>query len=185
MLVVVNGPIGAGKSTFAACLADELRPLGLSVAVVGLDEVVFMIRALPDASIEALWDLGRVAHARLVGGFLRAEVDVVVADGPFHDDRERRLLLDGLTHDVDPVWITLVVPYEEALRRVADDRSRGISKDPAFLRAAYGNFWAGRESLRLAEPALDAAEHSAAELAALVATDLRRASDAADRSDRR
>lgn len=37
VLIVVTGPIAAGKSTFAARLADEVRSAGRSVAVVDPD----------------------------------------------------------------------------------------------------------------------------------------------------
>ena len=40
MLVVVNGPIAAGKSVFSFALAEHLRSLGRSAVVLDLDEVV-------------------------------------------------------------------------------------------------------------------------------------------------
>jgi len=172
VLIVVTGPIAAGKSTFAARLADEVRSAGRSVAVVDLDEVVFMVRNLPDTTLEELWDMGRTVHARLVDAFVRAGIEVVIVDGPFHDDRERAALLDVLALDGDPVWITLVVSYEEALRRARADSSRGLSKDPDFLRRTHDVFWAARATLVAPEPTHDTEHVSAGDLARTVAAGL-------------
>jgi tRNA uridine 5-carbamoylmethylation protein Kti12 len=171
MLVVVNGPIGSGKSTFSAALADVLRTDGKSVAVVGLDEVFFMIRSFPNASLDEMWDVARIAHAGLVRAFMASGVAVIVAEGPFFEDAHRELLLGGLG-GVDPFWITLTVSYDEALRRVALDETRGVSKDPDFLRMTHDNFWSFHRSSDRRDLLLYTHEATARELAALVAEQL-------------
>ena len=126
MLVVVNGPIAAGKSTFSSALAHRLRAEGRSVAVVGLDEVFFMIRSLPDATLDETWDLA------------------------------------------------LSVSYDEALRRVAADETRGLSKHPHFLRRTHEDFWSAHRSSDRPDLLLDTHGPTAAELADLVAPGLGR-----------
>lgn len=172
VLVVLNGPIAAGKSTLAACLADEIRAADHSVAVVGLDEVFFMVRGLPNASLDDWWDLARAAHSRLVRAFISSGVEVVIVDGPFHDDCERRMLLADLDLDHSPVWITLAVSYEEARRRVAGDETRGLSKDPGFLRTAHDSFWSGHRSSGDPGPTFDTGEISSRELARTIIPDV-------------
>lgn len=168
----MNGPIASGKSTFSAALADVLRIEGHSVAVVGLDEVFFMIRSFPDASLDDMWDLARIAHAGLVRSFLATDVAVVVVEGPFFEDAHRELLLDDLDDGVDPFWITLTVAYDEALRRVSLDETRGISKDPDFLRMTHDNFWSAHRSSDRSDLLLDTHDATAQQLAAFVVAQL-------------
>lgn len=166
MLIVVNGPIAAGKSTFSSVLADALPRGERPVAVVGLDEIFFMIR-MPGAGLDEQWEVARVAHASLIRSLLGSGV-TVVAEGPFYDDHERALLLSDLGDGVDPFFITLVVSYDEALRRVGLDGTRGISADPAFLRWAHDNFWSARRSSVREDLVLDTLEATPEELAAVV-----------------
>jgi hypothetical protein len=66
-----------------------------------------------------MWELVRHAADALARAL---PVDVVVIDGePLRADRV----------------VTLMVPFEEALRRVAQDPSRSVSRNPAFLRRHY------------------------------------------------
>lgn len=95
----------------------------------------------PDGKpVAAAWHDARRAHSRLVDGWLRTTVDVVIVDGPFFDERERRLLLEGVGPSVAPLWVTLDVGYPVALARVTADATRALSRDPAFLRRAYNHF---------------------------------------------
>ena len=46
-LIVINGPIAAGKSTVAQALGQQLRQTGHPAAVVDLDELYLMMSAKP------------------------------------------------------------------------------------------------------------------------------------------
>jgi predicted kinase len=135
-LVVVGGPIAAGKSTVAAAVAALLQDAGLWAAVVELDEIVASLRA-PEGHWQRSWEQARRAHAALVGGWLRSGVDVAVVDGPFHDSNEVALLLSEVPADTVTRWCWLDVAYDVARDRTAADPTRGLSRDPAFLRRAH------------------------------------------------
>jgi hypothetical protein len=135
-LVVVSGPIAAGKSTVVAAIGAMVRDAGLSAALVDLDEIVFSLRA-PASSWQRSWDQGRRAHAALIGGWLRSGVDVVLADGPFHNRDEITTLLSEVPAATVTRWCWLDVAYDVARERAAADPTRGLSADPAFLRRAH------------------------------------------------
>jgi len=135
-LVVVTGPIAAGKSTVAAAVGVRMQDAGLSAAVVDLDEIVASLRA-PEAHWRRSWDQARRAHAALVGGWLRSGVDVVVADGPFHNRDEVATLLSQVPPDTVTRWCWLDVPFDVARTRTAADPTRGVSRDPAFLQRSH------------------------------------------------
>jgi shikimate kinase len=135
-LVVVTGPIAAGKSAVASAVGARMQEAGLPAAVVDLDEIVASLRA-PEAHWRQSWDQARRAHAALVGGWLRSGVDVVVVDGPFHDRDEVVTLLSQVPPDTLTRWCWLDVPFEVALTRTAADPTRGVSRDPAFLQRAH------------------------------------------------
>jgi hypothetical protein len=135
-LVVVTGPIAAGKSTAAAAVSVTVQDAGLSAAVADLDEIVASLRA-PMARWRRTWEQARRAHAALVGGWLRSGVEVVLADGPFHDSDEIATLLSEIPAETVTRWCWLDVSYHVARQRTAADPNRGLSRDPAFLRRSH------------------------------------------------
>jgi thymidylate kinase len=136
LLVVIAGPIGAGKSTVADLLARQLAKAGMSAAVVDLDEVAFMQREI---DLHRLWRRGAIAARALVQGWFDAETDAVVAHGPFFESGGYEVLLAG-HHEVTVRQVLLRVSYETALRRVSGDSGRDLSRDPAFLKATHDRF---------------------------------------------
>jgi hypothetical protein len=139
-LIVIVGPIAAGKSTLAAEVALRLRARGESVAVVGLDSVADM--ALPTLD----WAWAHEVHGQLVGAWLATPVRTVVAEGPGTPaelDHVRRYLPDG----AGVLTVVLTTSYETALRRALGDAGRGLSKDPEFLRRTHGRFEDGLPDL--------------------------------------
>jgi thymidylate kinase len=138
-LVVITGPIGSGKSTVADRLAEYLRSTGRSAVAVDLDDVVGMLRP-PLDQLERAWQQARKAHGEIVAAWLRADVDVVIAHGPFYTHEETAALVDPLPQTLSPRWVMLLAPYEVALARVAGDDRRGVSRDPVFLRSTHERF---------------------------------------------
>jgi Mrp family chromosome partitioning ATPase len=167
VVVVVTGPIAAGKSTVAVALARRLALVGRSTAVFDLDEVVAMI-PLVGSDVEGRWRRARIAHAGLVGGSLRGGVNAVVVDGPFFTMDERATLLADVTPYVSVKWVILTVLFDEALRRVGDDRTRGLSADPDFLRCAHRAFEAATAGTPSPDWAFDTGLTAAEEIVAAV-----------------
>lgn len=138
--MVLTGPIGSGKSTVAAELADRCVARGLTVAVADLDDVAMAQRGVTD--LGDLWPRGGVAHAALVDGWFAAGSDVVIAHGPFAEADSYPALL-AERPDRTAMHVVLTVPADVALQRVAADCGRpaaAISRDPDFLRATHAAF---------------------------------------------
>lgn len=170
VLVVIVGPIAAGKSTLAAEVGRRLRERGESVAVVGLDNVAEMALPLLD------WAWVHEVHGHLVRAWLATPVRTVIAEGP-STPAELDHLMRCVGGDVDAVTVVLGTRYEVALQRAIRDPHRGLSKDPDFLRADHDRFQDGRPDLAC-DLALDSAEATPTALAQRVVDTLdgRRAS---------
>lgn len=138
-LVVVIGPIAAGKSTIAAALADRLAADGRTAAVVDIDDVVLSQRT-PIDQLAATWERGRAVHGDIVGLWLRSGVDVVIAHGPAYTDDETAALMAAVPPGTPVLRVMLLVPHDVARARVADDPTRIFSRDPAFLRRTHDRF---------------------------------------------
>lgn len=137
MVVVITGPIASGKSTIALELARELGRAGVSVAVIDLDDVHDTLARDGPETAEADWTLARREAATLANTFLAEGTAVVVAEGSFNTPGDRASFAQSLDGSVDPVYVTLRVSFEEALRRAQGDPTRGVSRDPAFLRRYF------------------------------------------------
>jgi thymidylate kinase len=148
-LVVIAGPIGAGKSTVAALLARTVAELGASAVAVDLDDVAFMQRGVHE--LDELWRRAAIATAALVDAWFDTGTDVVVAHGPFFEAGGYELLDAARPDEVRRLHVLLRVSVEEALTRVGADPTRGMSRDPDFLRATHDRF----QRLEPALPAVD------------------------------
>ena len=124
-LIVINGPIGAGKSAVSKILAAEIRLEGYSAAVFDLDDLYFMIghRSMDSPDF---WRAARRGAASLSDSFIASGIDCVILEGPFWNEAERMAYQAHLTQSGEPRYITLLVSFDEALRRVRDDTCRTI-----------------------------------------------------------
>jgi predicted kinase len=139
MLVVISGPIASGKSTVAQALARQLERIGGRVVVIDLDLVHDSLQH-PAGGPEdhaAAWSLARHAAAAAANQLLEEGVGVVIAEGSFNESSQRSDFVERLTTGLAPIYVTLLVSYEEALRRAQRDPTRGVSRDPSFLRQYY------------------------------------------------
>src|SRR5690242_14160277 len=98
-LVILTGPIAAGKNTVADRLTHRLTLRGHTVVVADVDEVAAMVGP-PGAGKAGLWFVAHEAHGALVGQWLRSNVDYVVAVGPFWTAEEQAALTRTLPDDV-------------------------------------------------------------------------------------
>ena len=168
LLVVLTGAVGAGKSTTALALAIHIRSLGRTAAVVDLDEVYCMVRQHEGFDEPAGWDAARRGAAALADSFFASGLEVVVVEGGFFTPDERRQLRDSLGSKVEEEYFTLLVSYEEALRRARGDPRRGASRDPKFLKWLHDNFVKALPYLESASVLVRADDRTPKELAALM-----------------
>ena len=141
-LLVISGPIAAGKSTVASALAATFRKSGRSVAVVDLDRLYMMLDDPAPMSDPSHSREARHAAAALTDHFVLDGIELVILEGTFWTMSEREELTAALTTLVQPVYVTLRVSVEEALRRVQSDTGRRASRNPAILRASHAAFGA-------------------------------------------
>lgn len=117
---------------------------------------------------EALWSATLRAGGALAGALLRDGVAVVVVEGDVLSEAQRRQLLDAVGVACRPTCVTLRLPVDVALRRIADDPSRGLSRDPAFLRAHYAGLEAELAARPVSDLVVDTRTTPAAEAAAAI-----------------
>jgi pantothenate kinase-related protein Tda10 len=130
-LVMISGPIASGKSTLADELTQLLRLDGFSVALTDLDTVAEMaLPTLPD------WEWAHEIHAQTVGAWLTAGIDIVVDEGT-SNPTEVQQVLDQVPQGTEVFHIVLTADFDASLARARADHGRGVSKDPAFLRADH------------------------------------------------
>lgn len=133
-LVIISGPIAAGKSTVAQQLTTRLRTTGTSVALVDLDTIAEM--ALPTLPT---WDWAHSIHARMVGLWLATAIDVVVDEGT-STLAEVRQVLEQCPPGTTVLHVVLTADFEASLRRAEAEESRGLSKERDFLRQQHDRF---------------------------------------------
>jgi predicted kinase len=137
MEIVITGPIASGKTTVARELARELERSGLRVAVIDLDMVYETLGPPGPKSDASIWTLARHAAAMQAVALLEQGVSVVIAEGSFNTPADRAAFADRLPAGSAPLYVSLRVSFEEALRRAQSDPTRGLSRDPAFLRPYF------------------------------------------------
>jgi|ERR1019366_1054129 shikimate kinase len=156
-LVVITGPIAAGKSSVASKLADYIRDAGRAAVVLDLDDIVSKLH-VPPQNFEQSWEWARTVHGRLIGEWLSTGVDTVIVDGPFYTARETSTMMQHVANEVRVHRVLLLVPFAVALDRVASDPSRGVSKIPSVLRTKYEEFVRDRPSIDPCDWTFDTSE---------------------------
>jgi chloramphenicol 3-O-phosphotransferase len=157
VLIVINGSIASGKSTIARADARHLTALGIAVAVIDLDLLYDMHHHQSGVKKDdkETWAIARRAAAALTDTFLSEGVRDVVVEGTFFTLAERAVYLDALRTPLAPKVVTLRVGYDEALRRAEADPSRGVSRDPAFLRPYFARVQAEVAAVPVSDLILD------------------------------
>jgi predicted kinase len=174
VVIVITGPIASGKSTVARELYHELARLDIRAAVIDLDVIEDMLTADgPTADLES-WTLSRRAAARLTNGFLQDGVAVVIADGSYNLVNDRAAFEHHLDTKVRPLYVTLKVTFEEALRRAQSDPTRGVSRDPAFLAGYFAAATLASAELPTSDVVIDTESVSPVNAAAEIARIARR-----------
>src|SRR6185312_15201987 len=138
-LVILTGPIAAGKNTVADRLADLLTWHNHTVVVADVDDVAAMVGA-PGAARAGLWFTAHEAHGALVGQWMRSEVAYVVVVGNVYSDEEQAALTRHLPDDAAVLWVVIEAPVPVTLARARADDTRGLSREPEFHHAAHRRF---------------------------------------------
>ncbi|MEU4215242.1 AAA family ATPase [Actinoplanes sp. NPDC026623] len=138
-LVVLTGPIAAGKNTVADELARRLTGRGRTVVVADVDDVAAMVRT-PGAAAVDLWFAAHEAHGALVGQWMRSGVEYVVVVGPIYTAEEQAALTGALPDGATVLWIVIDAPVSVTFTRAQSDPGRGLSRDPGFHQAAHRRF---------------------------------------------
>jgi adenylylsulfate kinase-like enzyme len=168
VVVVITGPIASGKSTLAREVARDLERHSVPTAVIDLDVVHDTLIASESMPDDAAWTLARGTVAVQANAFRENGVPVVIADGSFNTLSDREAFARHLQPAAAPVYVTLRVSYEEALRRAQDDATRGASRDPAFLGPYYVAHDAALATAPVSDLVIDTERTTVAAAAAMV-----------------
>jgi adenylylsulfate kinase-like enzyme len=138
-LVILTGPIAAGKNTVANALARRLTGQGRTVVVADVDDVAAMV-ARPGAAQAGLWFAAHEAHGALVGQWMRSSVEYVVVVGPIYTAEEQATLTRALPDEAAALWVVIDAPVSVTFARAQADPGRGLSRDPDFHHTAHHRF---------------------------------------------
>jgi thymidylate kinase len=131
-LIVITGPIGAGKSTCSMALARVLRGRDVEVAVIDLDQVYGFVRH-EGRGEQLAWRRARTGTAALARELFDVGMSAVILDGEFFNQTELDEVMGGIAPEIRGWFFSLKVSYERALQRAQGDATRGASRDPGFL----------------------------------------------------
>jgi predicted enzyme related to lactoylglutathione lyase/chloramphenicol 3-O-phosphotransferase len=171
-LLIISGPIASGKSTVSQALAAEFRASRSSAAVVELDRAYMMLDDSPLMSDPHISRLTLRAAGALVDQCVLDGIHLVIVEGDFSTAGHRELFTTRLTSGVAPVFVTLGVSVEEALRRVQMDTNRRLSRLPDVLRRSHSDFRAAPPTA--GDVAIDSTGLSVSDVAARIRSLLER-----------
>jgi shikimate kinase len=138
MVIVICGPIASGKSTIGRAVARLFELQGTDAAAIDLDLVYEMFQRDGGSKTSVpTWRRARRTVAGLTDVLLRDGVSVIVVEGDFLAAEERAEYVTALRSPIVPLFVTTKVSIDIALERVQRDPTRGISRDPDFLRRHY------------------------------------------------
>ena len=140
LLIIITGPVGAGKSTIGLGLARSLRRPDFAVAVIDLDQMYGFVRQQEGYDDPAAWARARHGAAALANCLFTTGMSAVIVEGEFFTAQELGMVTAAVEANVMRCFFTLKLSYERALKRVQGDPPRGASKDPAFLKWLHESF---------------------------------------------
>ena len=138
----------------------------MTAADVDMDDVAFMQCGGDD--VDEFWRRAAVATAGLVRAWFAAGVDVVITQGPFFESDGFEILRRAQPRDIAVHHILFRVDTEVAITRVRDDPTRGISRDPTFVRESNDRLRALSHALPAMKLELDTTHYRPDEIASAV-----------------
>ena len=138
-LVLLSGPVAAGKTTVAERLATLAREQGRTAAAVDMDEIVAVVAGRDWTSVRSA---DRIAACRLASAIVTELLDlgteVVTVAGTTLSPFEWDEVIAHL-HPAPPILhVLLRVSVAEAQRRASRDPRRGSTRDPGFVASLAG-----------------------------------------------
>jgi shikimate kinase len=173
LLIIITGPVGAGKSTTGLALAESLRHPERAVAVIDLDQMYGFVRQQDGYGEPTAWTRARQGAAALANALFDSGMAVVIVEGEFFTQNELATLLMPLHAGIVRRFFTLRLSYEQARVRVQGDPSRGASKDPVFLKSLHDHFAQALPFLEVESIVIDTDELTQEEVVARLVTVLR------------
>ncbi len=155
LLIIITGPVGAGKSTTSSALARALRRPDFDIAVIDLDQMYLFVRQQDGYGEPTAWARARRGAAALVNALLDTDMSMVIVEGEFFNAEELGALTGPIHAHIVRYFFTLSLSYEHALKRVQADPTRGASKDPAFLKSLHEDFAQALPFLKAASIVID------------------------------
>jgi shikimate kinase len=170
-LIVITGPVGAGKSTTSQALARALQSRNVSTAVIDLDEVYCMARQQADFNDRAMWSTARRAAAALTESFYFSGLNTVIVEGGFLSVLEFAELRQHVTTEVNEFFFTVLTSASTALHRAQTDPNPGrvVSRLAEVQVNLYAEFTAALPFLREASVIIEADSRPAESLAETMA----------------
>jgi shikimate kinase len=141
-LVIITGPVGAGKSTTSQAIARALQSKNVSTAVIDLDEVYCMARQQADFNDRKMWTTARRASAALTESFYASGLQAVIVEGGFLSALEFAELREYVTSQVSEFFFTLFTSAPTAFNRAQEDPNPGrvVSRLPEVQANLYAEF---------------------------------------------
>jgi hypothetical protein len=139
-LIVITGPVGAGKSSTSLALAQSLRRPDVAVAVIDLDQIYCFVRQQDGYGEPTAWARARQGAAALADCLFTTGMSVVIVEGEFFTAEEFGTLTAPIQCAVERSFFTLQLSYERNLERAQADPLRGGSKNPSFLKWLHTQF---------------------------------------------
>jgi shikimate kinase len=157
-LVIITGPVGAGKSTTSQALARVLQSKNISTAVIDLDEIYCMARQQDNFNDREMWATARRAATAIVESFYASGLQAVIVEGGFLSALEYSQLRQYVTVEVNEFFFTLFTSAPTALNRAQTDPNPGrvVSRLPDIQAKLYAEFSEGLPFLREASVILEA-----------------------------
>jgi shikimate kinase len=157
-MVVITGPVGAGKSTTSQAIARALQSRNITTAVIDLDEVYCMARQQADFNDREMWTTARRAAAALTESFFASGLDTVIVEGGFLSSLEHQELRQHVTTEVNEFFFTLLTTPQTALHRAQTDPNPGrvVSRLAEVQANLYAEFAEALPFLREASMVIEA-----------------------------
>src|SRR3712207_4920549 len=111
LLIIITGPVGAGKSTTSAALARSLRRPDVAVAVIDLDQLYGMVRQQDGYGEPTAWARARHGAGVLANALFNTGMAVVVVEGELFTADELGAVTMPIQANIECCFFTLRLSY--------------------------------------------------------------------------